>query len=275
MDLSNPPTHFWHCSVQVTGLDDVSVANDLAFEDLNASVIQPWLTGRAFVISGSIVRTSEQVSSITIAHTEQPLSYFVSLHEQRMRAANIHDWATNRALIPLSQGTDLTYALLFSGKQTLAPEPSAALVEELCRRLPQAARILGQRSRKGKTSYDICDEYDVQDLLHALIRGYLKYTVQEDTLPKIAGAKSGRVDISIEDIGVLIELKYARGPEDQKRIFEEYSQDLVLYAKWGPLQTLIYLIYNSADLHDPEAFETLSGKQEINGKRFEVKIVLA
>ncbi|GFM64996.1 hypothetical protein PSCICJ_11140 [Pseudomonas cichorii] len=123
--------------------------------------------------------------------------------------------------------------------------------------------------------YEVKDEYDVQDLLHALIRGYVKYSVQEDPLPKVAGAKSGRADISIEELGVLIELKYVHGPEDQKRLFEEYSQDLVLYAQWAPLKTLIYLVYNSADLRDPEAFEKLASEQEINGKRFAVKMVLA
>jgi hypothetical protein len=49
-----------------------------------------------------------------------------------------------------------------------------------------------------------------------MIRGYLKYSVQEDPLPKVSGAKAGRADISIEEIGVLIEIEYVRGPEDQK-----------------------------------------------------------
>jgi hypothetical protein len=74
---------------------------------------------------------------------------------------------------------------------------------------------------------------------------------------------------------VLIEVKFVRGPQDQKRIFEEHSQDLLLYAKWPRLKRLILLIYNSADLRDAEAFEKLSGTQEISGKRFEASLVLA
>ena len=81
--------------------------------------------------------------------------------------------------------------------------------------------------------------------------------------------------MSIEELGVLVEVKYVRGPEDPKRIFEEYSQDVVLYAQWAHLKTLIYLIYNSDDLRDPEAFEKLSATQEIGGKRFNVRVVLA
>lgn len=119
------------------------------------------------------------------------------------------------------------------------------------------------------------DEYDVQDLLHAVLRAYLKYSVQEDPLQKVAGTRSGRADISIEDLGVLIEIKYAYGPDDQKRIFDDFSQDLVLYAAWQPLETLLFVIYNSSDLRDPESLEKLSGIKEIDGKRFNTVVILA
>lgn len=178
-------------------------------------------------------------------------------------------------MLPFFKGEDHTFDLLFSGKSKQPSEPDVDLVERVCRRLPQAARILANRSRKGKVAYELVDEYDVQDLLHAMLRAYLKYSVQEDPLPKVASAKAGRADISVEELGVLIEVKYVHGPEDQKRLFEEYSQDLVLYARWPHLKTLIYFIYNSADLRDPEALEKLSTTQDVNGRRFVVKVVLA
>ncbi len=275
MDLSNPPERYWHCSVQVAGEKNPSVTNDLTFDELSRMVVQPWLTGRPFVIAGKIVRSSEQVAEIRIAHTDYSKQHFADAHDAKMRSSGIADMVTNRSLLPLSQGTDLTFELLFSGQETTLQEPDFALVEQLCKRLPQVARILAVRSRNGKSPYEVSDEYDVQDLLHAVLRGYLKYSVQEDPLPKVVGAKSGRADISIEELGVLIELKYVHGPGDQKRLFEEYSQDLVLYSKWKPLRHLIYLVYNSADLRDPEAFEKLDGEQEIDGCRFSTKVVLA
>ena len=123
--------------------------------------------------------------------------------------------------------------------------------------------------------FEIADEYDVQDLLHATLRAYLKYSVQEDPISKVAGAKGSRADISIEDLGILIEVKYVRGPDDQKRIFEEYSQDLVLYAKWTPIRTLLFVVFNASDLRDPEALERLSGPQAVGGKKFMAKVILA
>jgi len=52
------------------------------------------------------------------------------------------------------------------------------------------------------------------------------------------------------------------------------SQDFLLYAQWSYLKTLIFLIYNSADLRDAEAFEKLTSEQEVLGKKFKVKVVL-
>jgi len=275
MDFDSPPERYWHCAVKVAGAQREAVVNDLVFKDLQRTIVAPWLAARPFTVAGTIVRSSSMVETIKVTHTQEPASHYAEDHNRRMSASGVTDLATNRSLLPVRFGTDVTYELLFSGASTPAPAADTALIEQLCKRLPQAARILAIRSRKGKPPYGISDEYDVQDLLHSVLRAYLKYSVQEDPLPKVAGAKSGRADISVEELGVLIEVKYVHGPEDQKRIFEEYSQDLVLYAQWAHLKTLIYLIYNSADLRDPEAFEKLSSTQEVGGKKFAVKVVLA
>lgn len=275
MDLSKPPTYYWHCRVKLTDQKNYSIVNDLTFADLNRSIISPWLSAQPFSVSGTIVRSSESVAEIHVVHTDQPVQVYSDQHYASMCARGITDLATNPKMLPFSAGEDVTFDLLFSGKGSAALEPDVALVERVCRRLPRCARILATRSRKGKAPYNIVDEYDVQDLLHATLRAHLKYSVQEDPLPKVAGAKSGRSDISIEELGILVEVKYVHSPDDQKRLFEEYSQDLVLYATWPHLKTLIYLVYNSAGLRDAEALEKLSTTQEVNSRRFQTIVVLA
>jgi hypothetical protein len=276
MDLRNPPQHYWHCGVRQGGKKErMSVVNDLSFAELKRTIVDPCVGGKPFSVSGLIVRSSKDVSEIRISWTQYPQKYYADLHNQRMRASNIADMATDRRTLVFGEGEDLTFELLFSGDEASPPEPDTTLVERLCKRLPQAARVLANRSRKGRQAYEIADEYDVQDLLHGILRAYLKYSVQEDPLPKVAGAKSSRADISIEELKTLIEIKYVRGPEDQRRLFDEYSQDLVLYAAWPHLETLIYLIYNSSDLKDAEAFERLAGNHEVNGRKFKVQVVLS
>lgn len=275
MDLHHPPEKYWHCFVKTSGAEEYSIVNDLTYAELSRTIVRPWLAGRPFTVSGQIIRATNEVGDIRIVHTPKAQQAYADEHNAEMRASGIADLATNRRLLPFSEGEDVTFSLLFEGAPE--PEPSAdiALIERLCRRLPQAARILGDRARKQKTGFEIRDEYDVQDLLHALLRAYLKYSVHENPLPKSAGIKSGRADVCIDELGVLIEVKYVHRPDDQRRLFEEFSQDLLLYVEWPHLRELIYLVYNSADLRDPEALERLAGEQEIQGRRFVAKVILA
>ncbi len=271
IDLKNPPERYWHCSVTLSNQKNYYVVNDLSFEELNRNIVTPWQSGQLFTVGGAVVHPGKNVEKIRIAYTPQPKDFYARERDIQMSQRRINDW-TDRGLLPIKKGTDLTNELIFSGIKVIPP-PNVEMVSELCRRLPHAARILSNRPRKDKTPFKIEDEYDVQDLLQAILRAYLKYSVQENPLPRVANAKSGRADISIEELGTLIEIKFARNPEDQKRIFTEYTEDLELYSSWPHLKNLVYLIYNSVTLRDPEAFDKFSGPQERNGKRFHVIIV--
>ena len=251
------------------------VVNDLTFVELQRTIIRPWRAEHAFTISGRIVRKAEEVKEVRIVHTVEPQRVHAERYDAEMRSRRVNVIGFNRRLLPFSNGEDMTFPLLFEGVSDREHSFDILLVERVCRRLPQAVRILTNRQRKGKASFEISDEYDVQDVLHGILRAYLKYSVQEDPIPKSAGTRSARADISIQDLGVLIEVKYARGPDDQRRIFEEFSQDLVLYTQWSHLRTLFLIIYNSACLRDAEALERFSGPKEVNGCRFEVKVILA
>ena len=274
MSQTGHPERYWHCYVEMSGVKGRSIVNDLTFAELEKTVVSPWLEGRPFTVSGTIVRSADTVARIKIVHTNEPQQVHANRHDADMRASGIADMATDRRLLPFSAGEDLTFALLFEGEAKEQPESERVLVETVCRRLPQAVRVLSNRSRKDRAELTVSDEYDVQDVLHAVLRAHLKYSVQEDPLPKVAGAKSGRADLSIEELGILIEIKYVRGPADQKRLFEEFSQDLVLYSRWPHLRTLLFLVYNSADLRDAEALEKLGGKHEVSGVKFSVKVIL-
>lgn len=267
------PEKYWHCYVKIKD-SSYFVINDMLFEQLERQVLIPWMQSRPFTIAGAIVRELTQVEEIRICYTEESQQVYARKHDIDMRANSIADMATDRSMLPIWQGKDYTFELLFNGELQVTPAVDEGLVGNICKRIHYTAKILAHRQRKGKNSYHIEDEYDVQDLLHAVLRAYLKYSVQEDPLQKVAGIRSSRADISIEELGILIEVKYVRGPDDQKQIFQDFSQDLVLYAAWQPLKLLLFVIYNSGDLRDPEALEKLSGIKEINGKRFNTIIIL-
>lgn len=268
------PEKYWHCCVRLVGSRKYSVINDMSFADLENQVIEPWHRQVAFPVAGKIISERSKVEEIRITVTDQPLQMYIDAKEARDRARSVCDLATNRRLLPIWEGEDHTHELLFENLENATPEPEIGLIIYLCKRLPNAARILGNR-RKGKVPFEVKDEYDVQDLLHALLRAYLKYSVHEEPLGKVAGGHAGRADVAIDDLGAVVELKYVHGPDDQKRLVDEYSNDMLLYTKWPKLKHFIYLVYNSQDLRDPEALETLAGPQIINGVSFNVYVVLA
>jgi hypothetical protein len=283
MNLSDYPAEFWHCSVSINRKDrdlKEKVVNDLTFEELYNQIIAPWHQQRRFSISGLVV-DREQIEEIRIAYTPHPMSHYAEeMLDRGAEMAKAGFFVPSLILgrydeyAPFSSGKDYTNELLFQNLKVSPPSADTQLILTLCQRIPYTARILATRSRKGKAAYTIEDEYDVQDLLHGLIRAYMKYSIQEESLGKIAGSSS-RADIAVEDLGILVEVKYVHGPNDQVRIFKELSSDQELYVKWEPLKALICLIYNSGDLRDPESMEKLSGTRIIRGKQFEMYVVLA
>jgi len=274
--LSEHPEHYWHCHVRLRGAQDrdYAVVNDLSFAALNAQVVDPWHACVPFPVAGKVVSRREDVEEIKITHTGEPKQSYSDRHYAQRRANGVIDWATDSQMLPIWQGEDRTHELLFAGLSARAPEPDLGLVLQLCERLPRVAQILAVRDR-GKPAFVVADEYDVQDLLHAVLRGYLRYTVHEEPLAKIGAAKSGRADVAIEDLGTIVEVKYVRRPRDQQRLVEEYAQDLLLYTKWPHLRHFVYLCYNADDLRDAEALKKLEGKQKVNEVNFSTYIVLA
>lgn len=277
MTESTPlPDQYWHCYITLLGdkKEPTAVVNDLAFADLQRLVIEPWHRGVPFPVAGTIVHGRETLKEIRIAQTPHTRKMYADVHYARSREAGILDGATDTRLLPFLRGTDRTHQLLFETLSPHAAVPDVELVLQVCRRLPVTARALTHRDRS-RSPFVIGDEYDVQDLLHAVLRAYLKYAVTEEPLGKVGGSRSGRADLALEDLGTIIEVKYARGPRDQHRLVEEFAHDVQLYVKWPHLQFFVYFVYNSADLRDPEALERLGGDREVDGKRFRTFIVLA
>ncbi|MBR0910169.1 PD-(D/E)XK nuclease domain-containing protein [Bradyrhizobium japonicum] len=272
--LKAPPANYWHCAARKPGEKRYSKSLDLTFDQVIKNVVEPWLEGRSFTVGPLILRSSDDASEILICHTGRSAAElsreWYATHQKDYRRYTFD--TTN---LPFRSGTHVAQELLF---QPGARRPFAAdvgLVLRLCERLPKAAQVLAHRSHKEKTPYVISDEYDVQDLLQGLLRGYLEYSVQEDMLPKIAGVRSSRVDVSIEELGVLIEVKYAREAADQKRFLKELSEDLMQYAKWPHLKTLIFLVYNAKVFRDGEALKKEAAEMVIDGRKFRLEIVLA
>ncbi|MGH9422373.1 MAG: hypothetical protein ACRD3J_20520, partial [Thermoanaerobaculia bacterium] len=124
----------------------------------------------------------------------------------------------------------------FAGEMLDAVKVVVALGE----RALEVSRQLRQRYASRET-FVIKDEYDWQDLLHALLRVFFNDIRREDPVPSNAGAPS-RVDFVLPEHRIAIELKHSRASMTAKTLGEELAIDHQRYANHPNVSHIVSLI---------------------------------
>lgn len=100
------------------------------------------------------------------------------------------------------------------------------------------------RSRHAeRVTLDINDEYDVQDLMHALLRLYFDDIRPEEWVPSYAGASS-RTDFLLPQIDTVIETKRTRAGLNAKSVGEQLIIDIARYKKHPQCRRLLCFVYD-------------------------------
>lgn len=100
------------------------------------------------------------------------------------------------------------------------------------------------RSRHAeRATLDINDEYDVQDLMHALLRLYFDDIRPEEWVPSYAGASS-RTDFLLPQIDTVIETKKTRAGLNAKTVGEQLIIDIARYKKHPQCRRLVCFVYD-------------------------------
>lgn len=120
------------------------------------------------------------------------------------------------------------------------------IVELIMNRFHQVARQLRSRYNSRNT-IDINDEYDVQDLFHALLKLYFDDVRPEEYTPSYAGAAS-RTDFLLKNEQIVIELKKSRKTLKAKEVGEQLIVDSQRYQAHPDCKRIICFVY------DPEGF---------------------
>lgn len=131
------------------------------------------------------------------------------------------------------------------------------------------------KRRRGKDSFNITDEYDVQDLLFACVRSIFDDARTEEWTPKHAGTAK-RIDIDIPSLSVLIESKCIRDLKHAKSVADEIKIDIGSYHAHSSCKELFVLIYDPKVLIvDPQTIEKdLSGHRMKNKNEFDVMVMV-
>lgn len=118
-------------------------------------------------------------------------------------------------------------------------------LERIFRRFHQVARQLRDR-HESRSMLDIKDEFDVQDLLHALLQIFYDDIRPEEWTPSYAGSAS-RMDFLLKEERVVVEVKKTRDNVRDKQIGNQLIEDIARYGEHPDCRTLVCFVY------DPEA----------------------
>lgn len=136
-------------------------------------------------------------------------------------------------------------------------------VKLLIERFHKIARQLRSR-HDNRNTIEIEDEYDVQDLFHALLKIYFQDIRPEEYTPSYAGAAS-RVDFLLKEEKIIIEIKKTRKNLGAKEIGEQLIIDAQRYQSHPDCNHLICFVYDpEGRVANPRGIENDLTK-EING----------
>lgn len=138
-------------------------------------------------------------------------------------------------------GHDLRNVVSPSSESVL-PADIDQLLEHVIRGLPRAMYPLKNR-RRGKQTIGFTDEYDVQDLFHALLKPWVNDIRPEEYTPSYAGA-STRMDFLLRKYSIVCELKYVHSHSHSKKVGDEITIDIAHYRRHPNCETLYAVIYD-------------------------------
>lgn len=151
------------------------------------------------------------------------------------------------------------------------PPDALNLIERICLRFHSVARQL-QHRHAGRATLSIEDEYDVQDLLHALLRMHFDDVRPEEVSPSYAG-RSSRLDFLLKKERIVIEVKRTRPSMRAGELGEQLIIDRARYEQHPDCDTLVCFVYDpEARIGNPAG---IAHDLEQNSGRLKVRVIIA
>ncbi len=146
------------------------------------------------------------------------------------------------------------------------------LIETLMDRFHLVVKQVRQRYDE-RATIDIKDEYDVQDLFHALLRIYYDDIRPEEWNPSYAGG-STRSDFLLKKERIVIEVKKTRSNLKSKQLGEQLIVDIVKYKSHPDCKLLYCFVYDpDGYINNPRGIENDLNDDTDDKLKVKVKIV--
>jgi hypothetical protein len=118
---------------------------------------------------------------------------------------------------------------------------------------------------------EVNDEYDVQDLVHGLLRLFFDDIRTEEWTPSYAGGSS-RMDFLLKQESMVLETKKTRPNHSGKEIGEELIIDIAKYRQHHSCKKLFCIVYDPDErIANPRGLETDLTRNEGD---LEVKVIV-
>jgi hypothetical protein len=152
------------------------------------------------------------------------------------------------------------------------PAKVEELLEVLVKGLRRAMHPLTHR-RKGAQALSFGNEYDVQDLLHVLLRPWVSDIRAEEFTPSYAGT-STRMDFLLPAYSLVIETKIIRDRAHARRVGDELIIDIEHYRRHPDCDALWCVVYDPDHLiANAEGLKSdLQGKRRTPDGEVDVKV---
>ena len=139
---------------------------------------------------------------------------------------------------------------------------AASQVVAICRNFHKFCNQLRSRYNN-RRSICVRDEYDVQDLLHSILKLHYDDIRDEEYTPSYAG-RASRIDFLIANEEVAVEVKMTRKNLKDKQVGEQLIIDVARYKVHPKCRTLICFVYDPKNLlKNPHGIESdLSSDQD-------------
>lgn len=158
-------------------------------------------------------------------------------------------------------------------RETLCPSDIEDLLAVLCNGLRRAMHPLSHR-RKEVPTLSFSSEYDVQDLLHALLRPWVKDIRPEEYTPSYAGS-STRMDFLLPKYDLVIEMKFVRSAAHAKKEGDELIIDVEHYRVHPGCKKLMCVVYDpDSFLPNSESLMDIEGSRSKEGKTVDVTVLV-
>ncbi len=119
---------------------------------------------------------------------------------------------------------------------------SLEMIKLICDKFHSVTRQLRSR-HSNRPTLEVEDEYDVQDLFHAILKIYFSDIRKEEGTPSFAGS-TARTDFLLKNERLVVEIKKTSDKLKDKQLGEQIILDVAKYKAHPDCKTLICFVYD-------------------------------